>query len=213
MKPFNWKDRAIEEFDAALRTVRMPQQRAVKNKNPGHAEKMPTLSSKEEQHVAGLMRVNHSGEVCAQALYRGQALTAKLPKIRQQMDEAAQEENDHLAWCEERLQELRSKPSLLNPVWYGGSLLLGAIAGAIGDRWSLGFVAETERQVTAHLEKHLQRLPEQDKKTKRILSQMQQDEIQHAELACKAGAAELPPIIRHTMRLVSKIMTLTSYYV
>lgn len=142
------------------------------------------------------MRVNHAGEVCAQALYRGQALTAKLVEVRAQMAEAAAEEIDHLAWCEERLRELDSRPTVLNPFWYLGSLMLGMAAGLAGDRWSLGFVAETERQVSQHLQKHLQKLPAQDNKTKLILERMHEDEAYHADMAMAAGAAELPDFIK-----------------
>ena len=159
------------------------------------------------------MRVNHAGEVCAQALYQGQALTAQLTHIKQQMTEAAIEETDHLAWCEQRLQELDSKPSQLNFIWYSGSLLLGALAGLAGDKISLGFVAETEHQVSAHLQAHLKKLPQEDKKTKLILEQMQKDEEHHAHTALEAGGIELPYLVKELMALVSKIMTKSSYYV
>ena len=158
------------------------------------------------------MRVNHSGEVCAQALYQGQALTAQLSQVKEQMTQAAAEEIEHLAWCEKRLAELDSKPSLLNPIWYGGSLLLGALAGLAGDKISLGFVAETERQVTAHLQSHLRRIPAEDSKTKVILEQMQVDEEHHAETAVQAGAVELPYLVKKVMSAVSKLMTKSSYY-
>lgn len=159
------------------------------------------------------MRVNHAGEVCAQALYQGQALTAQLTHIKKQMSDAAAEEIDHLAWCEERLTELGSKPSLLNPFWYGGSIILGALAGFVGDKVSLGFVAETERQVSAHLQHHLQQLPAKDKKSQAILFKMKEDEEQHATTALNAGAIELPYIVKQLMRVVSKLMTKSSYYV
>ena len=159
------------------------------------------------------MRVNHAGEVCAQALYQGQALTAQLKEVKAQMTEAAAQEVDHLAWCEQRLSELGSRPSILNPIWYGGSIALGALAGLAGDKWSLGFVAETERQVTKHLQTHQQHLPTQDVKTKAILAKMQDDEEHHAEVASKAGAAELPFFIKQLMQCVSKLLTKTSYYI
>jgi ubiquinone biosynthesis monooxygenase Coq7 len=159
------------------------------------------------------MRVNHSGEVCAQALYHGQALTAKLPTVREEMQQAALEEQDHLAWCEDRLHELNSKPSVLNPLWYGLSFGIGAAAGIAGDKWSLGFVVETEKQVCAHLEEHLQRIPINDERTHAILTQMHQDEDQHRQQAQDAGGAELPPPIKHLMGFISKIMTKTSFYV
>ena len=159
------------------------------------------------------MRVNHTGEVCAQALYQGQALTATLTPVKAQLEQAAQEENEHLAWCEQRLTELNSRPSLLNPVWYIGSLLIGATAGLAGDRWSLGFVAETEHQVAAHLQSHIEKLPEKDERTRAILQQMYTDEAQHAQMAEKAGAAELPNPIKKLMTKIAQLMTKTSYYI
>lgn len=203
----------ICEIDGALRTLAPPQKRPCQRQSPGENLAEPPLNAQERKHVAGLMRVNHAGEVCAQALYQGQALTAQLTEVKAQMDAAASEEVDHLAWCEQRLQELGSQPSLLNPFWYLGSFLLGTLAGAAGDRWSLGFVAETEKQVVDHLQKHLQTLPPQDQKSKAILEQMNEDEAQHAELAKNAGAAELPFLIRRSMQAVSKLMTRNSYYV
>jgi ubiquinone biosynthesis monooxygenase Coq7 len=157
------------------------------------------------------MRINHTGEVCAQALYQGQALTAKLPEVRDSMTEAASEEIDHLGWCEERLDELESRPSLLNPLWYGMSFGLGAVAGLAGDKWSLGFVAETEKQVCTHLQDHLQKLPEQDEKSQAILTQMLEDEGKHAVNAEAAGAAELPTPIRSAMALMATVMKLSTY--
>ncbi|CDZ76141.1 2-nonaprenyl-3-methyl-6-methoxy-1,4-benzoquinol hydroxylase [Legionella massiliensis] len=198
--------------DDALRTLAPPKSRPCQRKSPGENLADAPLNSQEKKHVAGLMRVNHSGEVCAQALYQGQALTAQLTAVKAQMDAAAEEEIDHLAWCEQRLKELDSQPSLLNPFWYLGSLLLGTLAGAAGDRWSLGFVAETEKQVVDHLQKHLQKLPAQDQKSKAILEQMNEDEAQHAEVAIEAGAAELPFFIKQLMQSVSKLMTRSSYY-
>jgi ubiquinone biosynthesis monooxygenase Coq7 len=158
------------------------------------------------------MRVNHAGEVCAQALYKGQALTAQLQHIKKQMNQAALDEIDHLAWCEERLIELGSKPSIFNPLWYSGALVLGALAGLAGDGISLGFVAETERQVSAHLQKHLNQIPERDEKTKAIIKMMQIDEEHHATVAKEAGGVELPFFIQQLMSVVSKIMTKSSYY-
>jgi ubiquinone biosynthesis monooxygenase Coq7 len=159
------------------------------------------------------MRVNHSGEVCAQALYQGQALTARLPVVRERMEQAALEENDHLAWCEQRLHELGSHKSYLNPAWYAGSFAIGALAGLIGDKWSLGFLAETERQVVRHLEGPLGSLPPDDLKSRAILEQMHTDEAQHATLAVESGGAALPPSIRGLMQSVSKVMTGTAYWV
>jgi ubiquinone biosynthesis monooxygenase Coq7 len=159
------------------------------------------------------MRVNHSGEVCAQALYHGQALSARSSTTRQHMQLAAQEETDHLAWCQTRIKELGSHTSYLNPFWYFQSFSIGVLAGLAGDRWSLGFVRETERQVTAHIDKHLQRLPPADTASHAILMQMRADEQQHAHQAEQAGAAELPWIIRQTMRLTAKVMTTTAYWI
>lgn len=162
--------------------------------------------------MAGLMRVNHSGEVAAQALYQGQAFTARSPAVRTAMHEASDEEGDHLAWCEERLRELDARPSLLNPLWYAGSFAIGALAGALGDRVSLGFVAETERQVEGHLHEHLERLPREDERSRRILEQMKHDESQHGERARNAGAVPLPAPVQRLMRLTSQVMTRTAYW-
>lgn len=213
MRTTSFLDTLIIEFDTALRTLMPPQKRVAMRSSPAQNFSDSQLTNTEKKHVAGLMRVNHSGEVCAQALYQGQALTAKLTHIKEQMSEAAAEEIDHLAWCEERLSELDSKPSLLNPIWYGGSILIGALAGLAGDKISLGFVAETERQVTTHLKYHLQSIPTADKKTNAILKQMQEDEEHHALVAVEAGAIELPYLIKQIMGIVSKTMTNSSYYI
>jgi ubiquinone biosynthesis monooxygenase Coq7 len=159
------------------------------------------------------MRVNHVGEICAQALYAGQALTARLPEVRGAMERAAQEENDHLAWCEDRVRAMDSHLSVLNPLWYAGSFAIGAAAGLAGDRWSLGFVAETERQVVAHLEGHLERLPEADARSRAVLETMREDEEQHRAMALAAGGAELPAPVRGLMAAVSKLMTTAAYRV
>lgn len=196
MRTLNLLDSLIGEIDAALRTLRPPTLRSSTRMTPAASISENCLNASEKKHVAGLMRVNHSGEVCAQALYRGQALTAQLVEVKTQMAKAAAEEIDHLAWCEQRLNELNSQPSLLNPLWYFGSFMLGIVAGAAGDRYSLGFVAETEKQVSQHLQKHLRKLPAQDNKTKHILEQMHEDETQHADIAIAAGAAELPEFIK-----------------
>src|SRR5699024_5602282 len=164
-----------------------------------------------KRHTAGLMRINHTGEVCAQALYQGQAATAKLPNVRHAMEEAAREEEDHLAWCEERLRELDSAPSKLNPIFYALSFGIGATAGLIGDKWSLGIVAETEHQVVKHLENHLSQLPESDQRSRAILEQMREDELQHAVLAEQSGGAPLPLPIKLGMALMSKVMTFSTY--
>jgi len=205
-------DRLLTEFDAAVRTVFTPKARECGRANPAEPLPNTTLTPSEKKHVAGLMRVNHAGEVCAQALYRGQALTAKLDTVRDQMTEAALEETDHLAWCEARLQELGNHPSVFNAFWYAGSWCIGAFAGLIGDQWSLGFVAETERQVTAHLERHLANLPAEDKRSEAILTQMKIDEIAHAELEVNAGAANLPFLIQRLMYTISNLLTKSSYH-
>lgn len=212
IRNLNTTDHILQKADAMLRLLCPPKTRPHLRDNPAKNKAEVQLSAKERRHVAGLMRVNHSGEICAQALYQGQALTAKLDSIKTQMTKAAAEEIDHLAWCEARLQELNSKPSLLNPFWYAGSLFLGAFAGLMGDRWSLGFVAETERQVTAHLIKHIENLPPQDEKTHAILQQMKIDETAHAEAAVSAGAKELPLLIKNLMYAISKILTTSSYH-
>lgn len=170
------------------------------------------MSAQEKEHAMRLMRVNHAGEVAAQALYHGQALTAKLPEVRTEMEHAADEENDHLAWCEERIHELGGQVSALQPFWYAGSFALGALAGAIGDKWSLGFVAETEKQVVKHLEEHEQQLPAQDQKTRAILKQMKTDEEEHGAKAIEAGGAELPETVQLLMSISSKVMTKTAYW-
>ncbi|MCW8409119.1 2-polyprenyl-3-methyl-6-methoxy-1,4-benzoquinone monooxygenase [Legionella sp. PATHC035] len=213
MLPMNTLDTLIAEVDNALRTLFPPAQRMSARPSPAEPINDTKLSIQEKKHIAGLMRVNHAGEVCAQALYQGQALTAQLTHIKQQMNDAAAEETDHLAWCEKRLVELDSKPSILNPFWYGGSMILGAVAGLAGDKISLGFVAETERQVSSHLQRHLDKLPEHDKKSHAILRQMKEDEEQHAATALKAGGIELPYLVKQLMRVVSKLMTKSSYYV
>lgn len=213
MRPLSVVDKLICELDTALRTLVVPPHRSSNRRNPANDIAEAPLSSQDKRHVARLIRVNHAGEVSAQALYQGQALTAKLTTVKAQMIQAAEEEVDHLAWCEARLQELGGKPSLLNPLWYGSSLLLGALAGLAGDHLSLGFVAETENQVTAHLEKHRQQLPAHDLKTSALLKKMQDDEAHHADTAKKAGAIELPYIIKQLMSVMSTLLTKGSYYI
>lgn len=203
----------ISEFDAALRTLIPPKARSAKRTNPANELARVDLNTQEQKRVAGLMRVNHAGEVCAQALYRGQALSSKTLHIRAQMAQAAEEEVDHLAWCEQRLQELNSQPSILNPLWYTGSFIIGTLAGFAGEHLGLGFVKETEEQVSAHLQNHLEELPLKDIRTKAILEQMVEDESQHADMAQKAGAAEFPVVMKKTMSFVAKFMTRSSYYI
>ncbi|MEM9256681.1 MAG: 2-polyprenyl-3-methyl-6-methoxy-1,4-benzoquinone monooxygenase [Pseudomonadota bacterium] len=205
-------DRILCEADAARRGMtRLTEQPRRPSPAEGHAE--ADLSEQERRHAAGLMRVNHTGEVCAQALYRGQALTARLDNVRSEMDQAAVEEADHLAWCEQRLEDLDSHPSALNPVFYGMSFALGAIAGTVGDEVSLGFVAATEERVCAHLRDHLQRLPETDRRSRLVLQQMLEDEERHGDNARAAGGRELPSTIKSAMTSVSKLMTETTYHV
>ena len=181
--------------------------------NPARGQRETTLSSDEQRHVAGLMRINHAGEVAAQALYHGQALTARNPETRRQMLDAAREERDHLRWCEERLAELGDGPSKLQPLWYAGSLAIGAVAGLTGDRLSLGFVRETERQVSEHIGEHLRQLPEHDDRDRAILEAMRADEQRHGDEAGAAGAQELPVPVRGLMRQVAKLMKFGAYRV
>jgi ubiquinone biosynthesis monooxygenase Coq7 len=197
-------------LDEALRTALGPPP-AESRPNPARAVTEGELSSTDRDLAARFMRINHAGEVCAQALYQGQALTARLPEVRGKMEQAAQEENDHLAWTAERLRELGSRTSVLNPFWYTGSFAIGALAGLAGDKWSLGFVAETEKQVVAHLDGHLARLSAEDRKSRAILEQMKIDEGRHATVAIEHGAAALPAPVRRLMRLMSKVMTGTAY--
>lgn len=205
-------DKFINGFDQMLRVVCPPDSRISERANPAKSIPIPILNDKQRKHVAGLMRVNHAGEVCAQALYQGQAMTARSLHTQKHMQQAVKEEIDHLAWCEERLQELDSKPSILNPFWYLGSLSIGAIAGILGDPISLGFVEETELQVTSHLEKHIDQLPIEDVRSHTILSQMKTDEMAHAAMAAHAGSLELPYVVKKMMRWSSRVMTTLSYY-
>lgn len=205
-------DRVIEQFDQALHTVFGPTPKPVRN-NPASVKEDVELKASERELSGRLMRINHAGEICAQALYQGQAATARLPEVRGKMEQAAQEENDHLAWTEERIRELSGHTSYLNPLWYTGSFAIGALAGVIGDKWSLGFVAETEKQVVKHLEGHLQRLPTEDHKSRAILEQMRDDEGRHATVAIESGGAGLPEPVRQAMRYTSKIMTRTAYWI
>lgn len=211
MRQFTGIDKLINSFDQALRSL-VPGATSAQRENPAKTAETQLVVS-DARHVAGLMRVNHTGEVCAQALYHGQAMTAKLPHVRQEMEHAAIEEQDHLAWCEDRLKELDSHTSLLNPVWYSLSFGMGALAGIAGDKYSLGFVAETERQVSLHLEDHIRQLPEQDERSRKILMQMNEDELQHHDTALNAGGVDLPLPVRIAMTGISKIMTKTSYYI
>lgn len=204
-------DSFILRFDQALRTLAAPAHAA--RASPGEAVPEAPLAAQDKTAAARLMRVNHAGEVCAQALYQGQALTARNASVRATLERAAREETDHLAWCETRLTELGARKSVLNPLWYAGSFALGALSGLAGDRWNLAFLAETERQVEGHLKGHLERLPQDDHKSRALIEQMKADEAQHAAIALAGGAAELPAPLKLAMRLASKVMTGTSHWV
>ena len=201
-------DRSLLAADAALKTLGGS---ARASRQRPHAALANELSADERSLSGALMRVNHVGEVCAQALYQAQALTARTPQLRDQMLAAAREETDHLAWTEQRLRELGDRPSLLNPLWFAGAFALGLAAGRAGDGWSLGFVVETERQVEDHLAGHLSRLPERDSLSRAIVAQMKDDEAAHGQAAQKAGAAALPLPFRLAMRLAAKVMTVTAH--
>jgi ubiquinone biosynthesis monooxygenase Coq7 len=204
-------DELIAAFDQGLRTVFAP----ARSSRPVPGEDLPggELTESERQLSASLMRVNHTGEVCAQALYQGQALTARDSRAREALENAAREETEHLAWTERRLEELGGRKSLLNPAWYAGSFALGALAGLAGDRWNLGFLAETERQVVAHLSGHLQRLPENDHKSRAVVERMRADEARHATSAMGHGGAQLPETAKAAMRVSSKAMTGTAFWI
>jgi len=210
-RQFTVVDQLLTQFDQGLRTLFGGGEPAYRE-NPGIDSEEAELSAAEKRHSASLMRVNHVGEVCAQALYQGQALTARSAEVRDQMQEAAREEVDHLAWCRERVEELDSHVSYLNPFWYLGALSMGIAAGVVGDKWSLGFVAETERQVCRHLDGHLDKLPETDDKSRKIVAQMRDDEAKHATMAVENGGVELPGLVKAAMQLSAKVMTSIVYY-
>ena len=211
------KDDLISSADLALRTLSRCAHAARPMPRPPAATATATddsLLSPDERRLAGaLMRVNHVGEVCAQALYAAQALTARTPELRAQMAAAGREETDHLAWIERRLTELGDRPSLLNPLWYAGAFAIGLAAGRAGDRISLGFVVETERQVEAHLASHLQRLPEGDAASRAVVAQMKDDEARHADDALAAGGAAMPAPVRWLMRSAARVMTRTAHVI
>lgn len=222
MRHYNPIDQFIISADTTLRTLLgspvtthrpYPPESSRSDDTPTSSSAEPEFSEQDKKHIAGLMRVNHSGEVSAQALYQGQALTSKNPEVKEKLREAAVEENDHLDWTKKRVQELDSHTSLLNPIWYGGSFAIGAFAGAIGDKWNLGFLAETEHQVVKHLDSHLDQLPGGDLRSRAILEQMKTDELKHATTAIDNGAAELPPPVKTLMSVMSKVMTSAAYYV
>jgi len=213
-------DQVIREFDTALRSVfggansHRSNPADQLNKAKGNKQVLTSeavMSTQEQDHAAGLMRVNHVGEVCAQALYQAQKLVARDPQTKELLSRAASEELDHMAWCEERLKELNSHPSFLNPIWYGASFAMGLLAGLSGDKWSLGFLAETEKQVEKHLESHLEKLPQADDRSRAIVEQMRQDEIEHGSAAIQAGGEVLPQSIQTLMSQISRLMTTTAY--
>jgi len=205
-------DRLIDVLDTGLRSV-FHAAPPTERDNPADTLDDTELSKQDRQLAGRLMRINHAGEVAAQGLYQGQALTARLPEVRDKMQQAADEENDHLNWCASRIHDMGSHSSYLDPFWYAGSVAIGALAGLAGDKWSLGFVAETEHQVVRHLESHLAQINENDYKTRAILEQMREDEGRHATTALEAGGAELPAPIRTLMKLTSKVMTRTAYWI
>jgi ubiquinone biosynthesis monooxygenase Coq7 len=209
-RAFTPLDRLLSGINNALTTVAGPPTR-VTRANPAGDLPESDLTSDEKSHAAGLMRVNHAGEVAAQGLYQGHAAASRDPSIGQQMNHAAEEEMDHLGWCEQRLDELGGRPSILGPVWYAGAFVLGAASGILGDRWSLGVVEETERQVSEHLTSHLGRLPESDARSRAIVLQMRDEEEAQGENARAAGASELPDSVKKLMRVTAKIMTGTAY--
>jgi ubiquinone biosynthesis monooxygenase Coq7 len=205
-------DRLLAQLDQAVRTIAGSTPRAERL-NPAANAPEAALAEDERLLAGRLMRINHAGEVAAQALYQSQALTARQPRLREAMQQAAREENDHLAWTEERIRELGTHTSYLGPFWYAGSFAIGTLAGLAGDRWNLGFVAETEHQVVRHLDDHLSRLPQHDARSRRILEQMRDDELHHATAAMEAGAHRLPEPVKLAMRLTSKIMTRAAYWI
>ncbi|MGD9020797.1 MAG: 2-polyprenyl-3-methyl-6-methoxy-1,4-benzoquinone monooxygenase [Lysobacterales bacterium] len=205
-------DRVLIEIDNALRTATGFATQASRE-NPAKSEPDIVMDEEQRRHAAGLMRINHAGEVCAQALYAGQAITARNAEVQAEMQRAADEEIDHLGWCRERLDELDSRPSLLDPFWYAGSFAIGAVAGLAGDKWSLGFLKETENQVEAHLEGHIEKLPPEDARSRAILEQMKIDEARHAQMAEDSGAAELPRPVKELMKLTAGVMKAIAYRV
>jgi len=210
MRHLSFTDRLLDELQHGLATSHL-RPGAKSRAYPADDAAQGELSAREKAHSAGLMRVNNAGEVAAQGLYRGQAFSARKQAVSESMQQAAEEENEHLNWCQRRLSELGQRRSLLDGAWYWGSFTIGALAGAAGDKWSLGFVKETEQQVCAHLDRHLEQLPAQDQRSRSIIEAMRADELRHAENAAAAGAAELPRPVKTAMTLVAKIMTVTAY--
>ena len=206
-------DNIIAQFDQGLRTVFSDQFHPKRPSPACYIDQEGDLSDQERDQAARLLRIDDTGEVCAQALYQGQALTTRSARLKATLQEAADEENDHLAWCQDRLKNLGAHRSYLNPIWYTGSFCMGAVAGFLGDKWSLGFLAETEQQVVRHLDDHLQRLPRADRKSHCVLTQMREDELKHASTAQTHGGAPLPSVIKKTMRCLSKVMTTVAYWI
>lgn len=211
-RAYSTADALIGHADRVLRTL-SGHAKTTGRANPADNVNGIELTNDESKLSAQLMRVNHAGEVAAQALYQGQALTAQNKSVQDKLKQAAEEENDHLAWCKKRVNELGEHTSILDPLWYAGSLTIGAAAGLAGDKWNLGFLAETEKQVVNHIEEHLNKLPDNDDKTRAILEQMHTDESEHATTAIENGAVELPDLVKQGMKLVSKIMTKASYWI
>lgn len=209
-RSFTALDRLIITVDGALRMA-TGQAHNAKRENPAAMVPEVMMDEENRQHAAGLMRINHAGEVCAQALYAGQAATARNPAVQAEMQKAADEEIDHLSWCKDRLDELESSPSKLDPFWYAGSFAIGAVAGLAGDGWSLGFLKETENQVEAHLEGHLEKLPPEDARSRAILDQMKIDEAKHAQMAKDSGAFDLPRPVRRLMKITAGAMKAVAY--
>ena len=206
---YTFFDKLCLGLDQAVRAL-MDNAKTSGTPNPAKGTEENLLNEEERKHSAALMRINHAGEICAQALYHGQGIVSRSKDTQEKMQQAALEEGDHLTWCRERLGELGSHTSYLNPLWYAGSFCIGMVAGMIGDKWSLGFVVETERQVIKHLEGHLHLLPQKDQRSYKILTRMEQDEAKHRDEAIAAGAHELPDLIKKTMTLTAKIMVKTA---
>ena len=210
-RQFDFADKMVSVLDTGLRTL-LNNPAVTERDNPANEHSEVELDAKQKKHIAGLMRVNHCGEVCAQGLYQGQSLAARDPDVREKMQQSAVEENDHLSWTADRIHQMGSHTSLLNPLFYLGSMAIGTAAGIAGDKWSLGFVAETERQVVRHLDGHLQQIPATDQKSRSILQLMKEDELHHATKAVESGAAELPEPIQKLMKATAKLMTKTTYW-